>query len=129
MAKLDLSEKQQKQIQSLISAVGKDAKLRDRLQSDARSVFKEYGLSALLPANVDLEITLARPEGGPVLIARAFAEGAGHWDFTHCDMAGSPEKPGSGIPPIPHIDIPHCDISDNTITAGTRIRVNPINRG
>lgn len=125
MAKMELTDEQQRKIMSLATAVGKDASLRDRLQSNPRAVFEEHGLANLLPTGVDLEISVGQPEGGQVVVARASAGGGGHWDFSHLDEASTPG--GGPVPPIPHIDMPHIDAAGSR-TGGTRIQIKPVNR-
>jgi hypothetical protein len=122
MAKMKFTAKQQKLIKTLVTAIGKDASLRDRLQSDPRAVFKEHGLANLLPDGLDLEITLGQPGGGPVVVARTFAS-TGHWDFIHVDIAAP-----DGNPPVPHIDFPHVDVAARRTTGGTRVQVKTIKR-
>lgn len=122
MAKMRLTPEQRKKIKTLITAIGKDKALRERLQANPRAVFRKYGLAALLPAHFDFQITLGQ-SGGPVVVAHAVSEGT-HWDIGHVDEPGSP---GNMLPPIPHIDVPHLDFVGEK-TGGTRFGIQPLDR-
>jgi hypothetical protein len=60
MAEIQLSDEQQQQVGSLISAIVDDADLRARLETDPRSVFQEYGLVSIFPEEVDLRVEVLK---------------------------------------------------------------------
>jgi hypothetical protein len=78
MAEIQLTEEQEHQIGNLLTAIGQDQALRDRLQADPRAVFGEYGLVDLLPGEVGFEVSVGEPEVGGYALA-------GHIDGPHTD--------------------------------------------
>ncbi len=81
MAGIELTNEQQQQLGSLVTALGQDAGLRSRFQADPRAVLGDYGLADLLPADMQFEGRVGEGE------VRGLAMGGGsdHWDFSHAD--------------------------------------------
>jgi hypothetical protein len=114
MAEMQLTDEQLRQIESLTMAVGQDAALRERLQSDPHLVFAEYGLGGLLPGDVQFEVDVGQAE------VVGFT-GTGHWDIGHADVPST-----GGTLPFPHVDFAHADVVDAARTGGFQIGIRPV---
>jgi hypothetical protein len=106
MPDIQLSDDEQRQISNLINALGQDADLRSRLESNPRAVFGEYGLESLLPQHGEIRVGLGGAEVEGFSLAK-------HKDLPHADTR--------------HNDYPHADSAHNDIAklAGFGISIVP----
>jgi hypothetical protein len=81
MAEIQLTDEQQRQMESLTTDLGQDAALRDRFQADPRAVLGEYGIADILPADLQFEARASGAEVGGFAMATIPI----HWDFSHVD--------------------------------------------